>query len=189
MSRARTFFKWSLVSIALVAMIWLAVVVWWQTTQRVVTLQDTLVYLFAFPLAVLMFVGLLKWWVFRRKHREASAAAEASTIDGASSAPGEPTPKLPVLAAWAITSFAANSEEFLEVLKERRIRPLPDPLLTDDQGFPILTGRVPQLDTGAIQHQLLHIVSERKIDDVPDRITGAKHSCARSDCSATCSTR
>jgi hypothetical protein len=168
MSRARTFFKWSLVSIALVAMIWLAVVIWWQTTQRVVTLQDTLVYLFAFPLAVLMFVGLLKWWAFRRKHRKASGAPEASSIDDSSSAPREPTPKLPVLAAWAITSFAANSEEFLEVLKERRIRPLPDALLTDDQGFPLLTGRVPQLDTGAIQHQLLHIVSERKIDDVPD---------------------
>jgi hypothetical protein len=168
MSRVRTFFKWSLVSIALVAMIWLAVVIWWQTTQRVVTLRDTLVYLVALPLTVLMVVGLLKWWAFRRKYRKPSNAVDASTIEGASAAASEPALKLPVLASWAITSFAPNAEEFVEALKERQIRPLPDALLTDDQGFPILAGRIAHLDTEAIRHQVLRIVAEGKIDNVPD---------------------
>jgi hypothetical protein len=168
MSRARTFFKWSLISIALVALTWLAVVIWWQTTQRVVTLRDTLVYLLAFPLTVLMTVGLLKWWTFRRKHRKTSSSADTSTIDGASTVASEPAPKLPVLATWALTSFAPNAEAFVEVLKERQIRPLPDALLTDDQGFPILASRITHLDIETIRQQVEDTVAERKIDNVPD---------------------
>jgi hypothetical protein len=167
MSRFRTLVKWSLVSIVLVAMIWLTVIIRWQTTQRVVTVQDTLVYLGVLPLAVLICIGLLQWRSFRRKNQNDTSnhKTSASATEGAVS---KPAVQLPILSAWAVTSFATNAEEFVQALRDRQVRPLPDASLTDDQGFPILTGRIADLDTAAIQEELIRMAAERKIENIPD---------------------
>jgi hypothetical protein len=173
MSRFRTFAKWSLISIALVTAIWLGVVIWWQTTQRVVTVQDTLLYLGALPLAALICIGLFQWRFLRRKRQKESSdnASAADSARGEPTSPNEQGIQLPILSAWAITGFAANPEEFMHALRDRQIRPLPDALLTDEQGFPLLTGRIADLDTAAIQEDLIRIAAERKVDDMPDAET------------------
>jgi hypothetical protein len=168
MSRFRTFVKWSLIAIVLVATIWLAVIIWWQTTQRVVTVQDTLVYLGVMPLTVLTCIGLLQWRSFRRKHPNASSNHQASASATPAEAENKPISLLPILSAWAVTSFATNAEEFVQALRDRQVRPLPDALLADHQGFPILTGRINDLDTTTTQDELIRIAAERKVANVPD---------------------
>jgi hypothetical protein len=173
MSRFRRFAKWTLISIVLVTAVWLGVIVWWQTTQRVVTMQDTLIYLGALPLAALTCIGLLQWRSARRK-RQKDSPADASAgdlVQGEPAAPNEPAIQLPILSAWAITGFAADAEEFAQALRDRQIRPVPDALLTDEQGFPLLTGRIADLDTATIQEDLIRIAAERKVEDIPDAET------------------
>lgn len=170
MSRFRTFVKYLLIPIVIVATIWLAVIVWWQTSQRVVTMQDMVVYLGAVPLAALLCLGLLQWRTSRRKqpaHAADDAAAGAATEAGSATA-NAPVIQLPILSAWAVTCIAADPEEFAQALRDRQARPLPDALLTDDHGFPLLTGRIADLDTAAIQEDLIRIAAERKTESNPD---------------------
>jgi hypothetical protein len=166
MSRFRTLIKWSLISIVLVAVIWLGVIIWWQATQRVVTLQDTLVYLGVLPLALLICVGLLQWRSFRARHPKPSHTEDAT--DEAPAAAVESAPRLPILSAWAITSFAADAEAFLHSVRDRKVRPMPDASLTDEQGFPVLTTRIADLDTAALHDELFRIVAKRKVEHAGD---------------------
>ncbi len=66
----------------------------------------------------------------------------------------QPAPALAILNAWAVAHEAMDAGELTRVLAERRTRPRPDPELTDDDGFPVLTGRVAGLNTAGIERWL-----------------------------------
>ncbi|HJV76271.1 MAG TPA: hypothetical protein VJ654_18770 [Noviherbaspirillum sp.] len=134
-------------------------------TQRAVSLKDAVLYLIALPLAILLCIGLLRW-TFAAQRNSASSQFNQPTESALPFPPpemesdaSERSPRLPILGAWAITSLATNGDDFLNNLNERRKRPIPDELLTDEQGFPVLSGRVEHLDTSFVSHQLLHTAS------------------------------
>lgn len=150
-------------SLILVAMIWLAVFIWWESTRRVVTVEDAVIYLALMPIAALLCTGVALWLSSRRQHRNHLSDSEASNAVEADPAPAnEPFISLPILSAWAVTGFAPDAEEFLRGLRDRHPRPQPDALLVDEQGFPILASRVSQLDTATVQEELLQITRESK---------------------------
>ncbi len=174
-SKFRSVFKWGLISLAIVAAIWLAVIIWWQTTHRVVTLDDTLLYLAILPLTVL--AGLAIFQLIRRaiRGKNINASSNQSTMaNGDTSITDialdsvERTLKLPVLAAWGVTSLASNAEDFLQELVEKRERPRPDEQLLNDQGFPLLSGRVTDLDTASVHENLMAIIAKAKFSNIPD---------------------
>lgn len=133
--------KKSLLVLALFAVVWLAVIIWWQESRTLPTGVDIGLYLFALPLAVL---GAL--WLGARAVR----AARAPKPEPLASAPAtEEAPaalaKLRIVAVAARAAAGPDAAGIAEALAEQQ-RPELDPELKTLQGFPIFAARVPQLD-------------------------------------------
>ena len=145
--KLRALARWASIFLLLIALIWAVVIYWWQATQRVVTGWDIALFLVALPCLALAGIALAK----RRAGRSAPMSAQAAPAAAAapSSAPPAPLPRLmlPILNAWAVAGGAASVEQLAQALAERRMRPRPDPELSDEDGFPLLSARVDGLDT------------------------------------------
>ena len=133
--------KKSLLVLALFAVVWLAVIIWWQESRTLPTGVDIGLYLFALPLAVL---GAL--WLGVRAVR----AARAPKPQPLASAPAtEEAPaalaKLRIVAVAARAAAGSDAAGIAEALAEQQ-RPELDPELKTFQGFPVFAARVPQLD-------------------------------------------
>lgn len=133
--------KKSLLVLALFAVVWLAVIIWWQESRTLPTGVDIGLYLFALPLAVL---GAL--WLGARAVRAARAPkpeplASASATEEAPAA----LAKLRIVAVAARAAAGPDAAGIAEALAEQQ-RPELDPELKTLQGFPIFAARVPQLD-------------------------------------------
>ena len=159
--KLRTVLLWIAVSLALVTAIWLSVIAWWQMTQRQITTTDALLYLGVLPLGALLCTGLLFWRLSARRPlknmgQPSTVPAECVSSDDAPVIEMQ-AQSLPILTAWAITSLSSIGDEFIESLAEQRHRPNPDESLTDSHGFPLLTGRVKDLDTASVERRL-HLI-------------------------------
>lgn len=133
--------KKSLLVLALFAVVWLAVIIWWQESRTLPTGVDIGLYLFALPLAVL---GAL--WLGAKAVR----AARAPKPQPLASAPAtEEAPaalaKLRIVAVAARAAAGPDAAGIAEALVEQQ-RPELDPELKTLQGFPVFAARVPQLD-------------------------------------------
>lgn len=133
--------KKSLLVLALFAVVWLAVIIWWQESRTLPTGVDIGLYLFALPLAVL---GAL--WLGARAVRAARAPkpeplASAPAADEAPAA----LAKLRIVAVAARAAAGPDAAGIAEALAEQQ-RPELDPELKTLQGFPVFAARVPQLD-------------------------------------------
>lgn len=147
--KLRIVFMRGLLALVLVAAIWFAVILWWQTTQRIVSMTDVLVHLVLLPA-----LALTAWLTFHlirnRQHQRTAAAPSPSASAGASALAEAGTPAshtLPILSAWAVTSLGNDAHDFHAALKKKRQRPQPDALLCDDRGFPLLSARIVALDS------------------------------------------
>jgi hypothetical protein len=167
MSKFSKFLKWLFASLSIVALIWALVIIWWQTTHRIVTTSDTLLYLAALPAAAIAGVAMAQWLRAKLKNPNLKSN-EKTTVTAApnevehKAASDERNLPLAIMAAWGVTSLAANASDYLELLKERRVRPRPDEILTDDEGFPLFTGRVKDLDVSSIQEYLAKATASGK---------------------------
>lgn len=133
--------KKSLLVLALFAVVWLAVIIWWQESRTLPTGVDIGLYLFALPLAVL---GAL--WLGAKAVR----AARAPKPQPLASAPAtEEAPaalaQLRIVAVAARAAAGPDAAGIAEALAEQQ-RPELDPELKTLQGFPVFAARVPQLD-------------------------------------------
>lgn len=169
----RTFLKWGGIALLLTTAVWIGVIIWWQTTRRVISFDDVLLYLIALPIFLLLCIGAFKLMkVIAQKKANSSASSGA---DNGNDPAGIVDPntaekklKLPIVGAWAITSLANNAEEFVQALIEKRSRPRPDQLLLDARGFPLPSGRVMDLDIQTLQEQLDQTVAKSGLSNVPD---------------------
>ncbi|WP_312431725.1 hypothetical protein [Achromobacter sp.] len=132
--------------LALFAVVWLAVIIWWQESRTLPTGVDIGLYLFALPLAMLAAI-----WIGARIVRAArapkAAPAQAQT-ETQSDAPARPA----ALRLIAVAARAAPGEDvaaIAEALAEQK-RPELDAELKSPQGFPILAARVAGMDDMAL---------------------------------------
>ena len=155
---------WSVVSLALFVVTWLAVVIWWQITQRVVTPDDAILYLLVLPCALIICASIARHMA-RRKEGPVIADNQNVTPSSQSADLDQNTrcSTLSVLSVWAATSFANNAEEFVEALAEKRLRPQPDPFLTDQNGFPVLSGRTSSLDIVSVENWLQEALQDGRL--------------------------
>ncbi len=160
--------KWIAISLASVAVIWLAVILWWQAEQRTPATDDILVYLVALPILVLIGIALMAKRASQKNRNPADQTADAATTETTAAASPPITPAtLPILGAWAATSLGLSADEFTDALGERLIRPVPDELLTDEDGFPVLSARVKNLDTSSIHHSLKQAIADGLLAGAP----------------------
>jgi hypothetical protein len=172
-SRFRTFLKWTGIALLLTAVVWAGIIVWWQVTHRVVSAADVLLYLVVLPLLLILGIGaiqLVRAIAFRKTTNQLEKPEEKSSQDSADEAAPhaiEKKLKLPVVGAWAVTSVGQNADEFVQALIEKRSRPRPDSFLLDERGFPLLSGRVQELDIQPIQTELEDIAIRNNMNNVP----------------------
>ena len=136
------------------ALIWGAVIIYWQETHRQVTAGDVGVYLIALPL-----IAVISWYVARGIFRwavdtpapESVAAPQDGSAAAAKIASLEAQERGYMLAITASAAYSAagqSAEEILAALKEKTVKPESDPDLTDSRGDAIRSARVADLDTG-----------------------------------------
>jgi len=138
---ARVFKKGMLV-LALFAVVWLAVIIWWQESRTLPTGVDIGLYLFALPLALL---GAL--WAGARIVR-AARAPKAAPAQAGTEAPAETAARpaeLRLVAVAARAAVGADAAAVYEALAEQK-RPELDAELKTPEGFPIFAARVPGMD-------------------------------------------
>ena len=132
--------------LALFAVVWLAVIIWWQESRTLPTGVDIGLYLFALPLAILAAI-----WIGARMVRAArapkAAPAQAQT-EAQSDAPARPA-ALRLIAAAARAAPGENVAAIAEALAEQK-RPELDAELKTPQGYPIFAARVAGMDDMAL---------------------------------------
>ncbi|WP_028996330.1 hypothetical protein [Azohydromonas australica] len=153
----RSLFTKFLLLAALGAATWLIVLWRWYVMQRVVSVEDVVLYLLALPLGLFAFVLAMRWAVLRGAASAQAAAEAAATARTAGQTPAaQPVapPAWPLLGAWVNTPAGADLEALRAALAEGAPRPAPDARLRDQDGLPLLSARIPALDVPAIEAAL-----------------------------------
>ena len=147
-SRVRLFFRWTLVSLIVVAGIWFCVIVWWQSSPREIAAQEVVIYLFVIPAMVLAGLALFQWHRKRNADRLRMPETPSTTQASNAALPGDQADGAgaAILAAWCLTSAGNNLEDFRQALVEKKQRPIPDAGLLGDDGYPLLAARIPTLE-------------------------------------------
>lgn len=127
--------------LALFAVVWLAVIIWWQESRTLPTGVDIGLYLFALPLALLAAL-----WLGARAVRAARAPKpEPAVVAQATADAPAPRTELRVIAVAARAAAGNDAAAIAQALAEQK-RPELDPELKTPQGFPIFAARVPDMD-------------------------------------------
>lgn len=141
--------------VATACFVWVGVLWHWQTTQRDMSEEDIAVYLVALPLTLFALALLGRWaWrgAVRQAHeREASAAAvpcPAPTLITPDETERRAT--LQLLAAHLNCPAGESPAAVLKAAEEGAPRPELDPVLRDDDGLPLMTARIRDLDADAL---------------------------------------
>ena len=152
------FFKGIALFVLISCGVWVAVLWRWEATSRDMNTRDIVVYLALLPLTVFGLALLLRWaWrgaAQRYGDAAAAAAATAAAAPAAAAASSADDARryatMQVLAAPLLCAAGASAAELQAAAKEGAPRPALDPELRDADGLPVLTARIPGLDTGAL---------------------------------------
>lgn len=145
----KTFFKGLALLLLVACAVWLPVLWHWQRTLRDVNTADVVYWLVVLP--VLLFVALLllrrAWRAVVLPARAAAASAAAPANAPAAAVVPAPAARPAHLLATALNLPGASSAAALEdALRDQAVQPEPDAELTDDDGLPLHTARLPELD-------------------------------------------
>jgi len=146
-----TWIKRSFFVCAVFAITWVMFIAYWSGSNHMPDGGDVLLYLLVLPACFLLAV----WGIRKAKLSMASAAAAktaAAAAQPAAATPAEPShhPErlwtLAVAAGALRSPHGADAAALLEKLQAHEAKLELDPELTDGQGFPVLTGRIADVD-------------------------------------------
>ncbi|MFZ6648937.1 hypothetical protein ACO0LO_24645 [Undibacterium sp. TJN25] len=135
------------------ALVWLAVVYYWRSGNRMPSVSEVAFYFIAAPIGVLIAIWLaVKAWGLATAQPEAgtaavteSASAHAPAVDTA--AEQEKELSLAILASSLRTARGSSAEELAASLASNKAAFNLDTELTDRNGYPIMSGRIQDIDT------------------------------------------
>jgi hypothetical protein len=151
-------FKGLALFVAITCGVWVAVLWRWQAASHDMNTPDIVVYLGLLPLTVFALALLLRWaWRGAAVRQAAAAAAAAAALaagGGAAASPGSAGSTdearrhatLQLLAAHVACAAGSSPSDVLAAAKEGKPRPALDPELRDQNGLPVFTARLPDLD-------------------------------------------
>jgi hypothetical protein len=144
---------------AVFVLVWFAVVIYWQSTSRLPSESDVVLYLGALPLGI----AVVGWGLYKLVTRapKDSQASEKSTANGMPSKDGSSVNAehergwtLNILATSLHTPVGATAAEVLAKIKEGEIEFELDPELKTPDGFPVFAARMPELDDAQTREAL-----------------------------------
>ena len=186
----KSLIKGAALFVAVACVVWIAVLWRWRATQREMDAGDIVLYLAILPIVVFALVLAARWAVRgaleKQDARGAAAAATtgaASSGAAASTAGDKPALSWHLLGAWTHTAAGANVDDLLAAIEAGDPRPRPDASLRDDEGLPVLTARIAELDADAVEEALQRSLAARAADagarpPVPERAVRALASLA-----------
>ena len=137
----RSWIKSTLAVLLLFGVCWTGAIWYWRDTNRMPSTADLLIFMLAVPFALLLAVWL------GRKLLALAAAAPAVTVNAAPAPTATPAqqavPALSLLAAAVRTPHGAATDELAAAIEAQNARAALDPELLDDNGFPLMSARVP----------------------------------------------
>lgn len=168
----KTFLKGLALLAVVTSVVWIAVIWRWQATHREMTTDDLVVYLILLPLVVFALALGLRWAVRGAMAKQAAAmaaAAEGAQAAAASGGPGpsgkgqagqsvsaqsearERTLAWPVFGAWASGPAGDDMAAILDAAKAGKPSPVPDKLLRDGHGLPVMCARAEAIDEAPVE--------------------------------------
>lgn len=154
-SDVNNFFRALALLVAVCCLTWLGVLWWWQRADHDIGVTDVLVYLGVLPLALLLLLLALRWAWRSAQARQAAATAGGAGA-AASAADASVTPQAGAdaqaghgwlqLVGASVCSVAGEARDLLDAAAQGKPLPKPDAELTDDEGMPVLSARISELD-------------------------------------------
>lgn len=148
----------ALVGLAVFGACWIGVLWYWNTSHRMPSSEDIVLWLLLLPVALLLALWALRKLAQVAAARSAAATAAAAAAAGAAGAapvPSAPTPAaLTVLAGALRMPHGDNARVLAEALQSRQANLQLDPELLDERGYPILSGRAADVDIAAQQDSM-----------------------------------
>ena len=153
----KSLLKGAALFVAVACLVWIIVLWRWRATQRDMDAGDIVLYLAILPIVVFGLVLAARWAVRGALEKQAGKAAGVSApgAAGASASAakaGDARPSLSwhLLGAWVHTAGGANIDELLAAIEAGAPRPRPDSALHDDDGLPVMTARIAELDADGV---------------------------------------
>ena len=157
----KSLLKGAALFVAVACLVWIAVMWRWRVTQHDMDAGDIVLYLAILPIVVFGLVLAARWAVRgaleKQDAKSAAAAAGAPRAGAAAAKHGEterPAWSWHLLGAWAHTAGGSSIDELLEAIEAGKPRPRPDATLHDDEGLPVMTARIAELDANGVETAL-----------------------------------
>ena len=150
---------------------WLGALWYWRSTTRMPDTGDIVIWLVLMPLFLLLVL-----WAGRKIIAAVNARAAASAVAAATASQAAATPvtaaaqpaALVVLAGALNMPHGDNVDSLSEALRSRQANLQLDPMLTDERGYPILSGRAASVDSLAQQETMDEWLQRHHPDHVLD---------------------
>jgi hypothetical protein len=144
--------------------LWMTIVFYSRVTDGGDTGIDTGLYLSGLSALIAVFV-------FLQARRSPSSAADIGlaplAVSQTNSAPAHSRPANPaIIGAWAASGIGVDALKFTETLAARSYRPTPDECLLDDDGLPVMSSRVKNLDTTRVRASLEQLVKDGALEGI-----------------------
>lgn len=152
--------------IAVVA-VWMLVIIYWRTNAHLPSTSDIVIYLLLAPVALLLFVVVV------RNLRPALVALGTAT--NASQAANPDTAKIDISTGsengWVLSSVATSIiskygrtvDELIEAMLSRQANFDLDPIVVDAHGYPVLSGRIADLEESKVLSQYIEWAAPRQL--------------------------
>ena len=156
----KSLLKGAALFVAVACLVWIAVLWRWRATQRDMDAADIVLYLAILPIVVFGLALAARWAVrsaLQKQDAKTAAAAGAPGGPAAAASAGKaerPAWSWHLLGAWAHTAGGSSVDELLEAIEAGKPRPRPDASLHDDEGLPVMTARIAELDADGVETAL-----------------------------------
>ena len=163
----KSLLKGAALFVAVACLVWIAVLWRWRATQRDMDAADIVLYLAILPVVVFGLLLAARWAVrsaLQKQDAKTVAAAGAPGGPAAAASTGKaerPAWSWHLLGAWAHTAGGSSVDELLEAIEAGKPRPRPDASLHDDEGLPVMTARIAELDADGVETALQRSAAAR----------------------------
>lgn len=153
------------------ALVWLAVIYSWNTTNRIPNVVDVAFYFIAAPIALLIAVWLITkaWGLAVSQARVGAPSADSVLQDQnivAHTAEQERDLSIAILASAIKVTHGRSADEVIAKMISNEASLNLDPELIDRSGFPILTGRIMDVDEAGLFIRLSEWAIANKKNDL-----------------------